>query len=342
MVFCPACESIVREPPREAFRQSLLYCCVRCDLHFWHPLEMPTQAWHELVYRERDHRVLPLEPGHRFFLADAPRGQGNRLLDIGCGTGNFLIAARSVGYKVTGIELNQSAARFARERLNLNVLSLRLEEYVCQLPEEKFDVVTFFEVLEHQDKPQAFLRLVRSCLKDQGYIVLSVPNRERWRKGQEVLDYPPNHLTRWNARALRNFLDSHGFEVQAIREESVGVRRATEVLNMGLPTGMIRRLAGENPPTLPELAAMLPQEAEASLQRLSRSSKLRIVSQLARLKKYALAPMAFVMLPYLWLRGCKGAYLCSRAKLQAYTERRAHSHRCADWSDAETFCHGSH
>lgn len=317
MVLCPACESLVREPPLEAFRQSLLYRCVGCELHFWDPLEMPAQAWHELVYHQRDQRALPLEPGHRFFLADAPREKGNRLLDIGCGTGNFLAAARSLGYDVTGIELNHKAAQFARERLNLNVLSVRLEDYVCQLPDKKFDVVTFFEVLEHQDRPPAFLKLARSCLKDRGYIALSVPNRERWQKGQEVLDYPPNHLTRWNARALSNFLGSQGFEIQAIREEPIGVRRAAEVLNMGLPTGMVGVLVGEKPPTLPELAEMPPQEAEASLQRVSRSSRLRIVSQLVRWKQYALVPMACVMLPYLRLRARKGAYLYCLARLEA-------------------------
>src|SRR5438132_718109 len=82
--------------------------------------------------------------------------------------------------------------------------------FAAQNPGEKFDVVTFFEVLEHQAAPAEFLRSVKSCLKPRGSIALSVPNRERWLTGPDVLDYPPNHFLRWNVGVLKRFLEMQG------------------------------------------------------------------------------------------------------------------------------------
>ena len=314
---CPGCGRPHEEPSIEEYRRFSLYRCLGCELQFWHPAEVPDAAWHELVYQGRDRRVLPLEPGHQFFLSDPRAPKTGSLLDIGCGTGNFLSAARAAGYDVTGVELNQNAARFARERLNLNVLPLRLEDFVREHPKKKFDVVTFFEVLEHQDKPQAFLKLAKSCLGKRGYVVLSVPNRERWQKGTEVLDYPPNHLTRWNARTLGNFLAAQGFEILAIGEERLGVRRAAQVLSMGLRTGLVSFLARENPPSPSDLAEMRPEEIGITLERISHSLAHRATSQLVRLKNYGLLPVALLMLPYLRLKNYKGVYLCCLARLSA-------------------------
>ncbi|MEM2074300.1 MAG: methyltransferase domain-containing protein, partial [Nitrososphaeria archaeon] len=52
----------------------------------------------------------------------------------------------------------------------------------CQKEGLKFDVITFFEVLEHQDKPVEFLEAIKSMLKPGGYIAGSVPNRELVRR----------------------------------------------------------------------------------------------------------------------------------------------------------------
>jgi SAM-dependent methyltransferase len=92
------------------------------------------------MYGGRDEKLLPLEPGHKYFLADplAP-GQGE-LLDIGCGTGNFLAAARDAGYEVSGTELDRNAARFARERVGLpRVFPLTISEFVERYPDKKFE-----------------------------------------------------------------------------------------------------------------------------------------------------------------------------------------------------------
>ncbi len=91
---------------------------------------MPDAAWHEQTYQTRDQTALPLEPGHRFFLSDPKAPKNGRLLDLGCGVGNFLAAARDSGFEVTGVELNQSAVRFARETYGLReIFAMRPEEF---------------------------------------------------------------------------------------------------------------------------------------------------------------------------------------------------------------------
>jgi 2-polyprenyl-3-methyl-5-hydroxy-6-metoxy-1,4-benzoquinol methylase len=56
----------------------------------------------------------------------------------------------------------------------LRILGLTISEFAEQYPDDKFGVVTFFEVLEHQAAPAEFVEQVKSCLRPRGYIALSV------------------------------------------------------------------------------------------------------------------------------------------------------------------------
>jgi SAM-dependent methyltransferase len=93
-----------------------------------------------------------------------------------------------------------------------------LEEFYEYAKEKnlKFDVITFFEVLEHQDKPREFLEMVRGLLKEGGYIAGSVPNRERFLREVDWkishADHPPHHFLRFSRRSLENALNFAGFK----------------------------------------------------------------------------------------------------------------------------------
>src|SRR5216683_171225 len=263
---CPACGATSRKAAVEKYGKYKLFGCDSCGLQFWEPREMPDARWYEQMYGGRDEKLLPLEPGHKYFLADPLAPRGGELLDIGCGTGNFLAAARDAGYRVTGTELDGTAARFAKERVGLQrVFPLTISEFAEQHADEKFDVVTFFEVLEHQAAPVEFLQKLRRVLKPQGTIALSVPNRERWMTGPDVLDYPPNHFLRWNAAALKHFLSAQGFKVLSIREQPVGIAHTAQMINMALRTGMSQTAAGEAPASFRGVMQMAPEQAEAVL-----------------------------------------------------------------------------
>src|SRR5713101_5174503 len=243
---CPACQKLGDFARIEHFGRYGLFHCPDCDLQFWSPRETPDALWYEGMYSPRDAALMPLEPGHKYFLSDSNAPAHGELMDVGCGTGNFLVAARDAGYSVSGIELDGNAARFAKERLGLGrVLPLSVGQFAARHPSQKFDVITFFEVLEHQADPEVFLEAVTDCLRPNGWIALSVPNRNRWMTGIDVLDYPPNHFLRWSAAALERFLVSNGFEIVTMREQPAGIAHIAQMFNMALRTGMTRRVTGE-------------------------------------------------------------------------------------------------
>jgi SAM-dependent methyltransferase len=276
---------------------------------------MPDARWYEQMYGGRDEKLLPLEPGHKYFLGDPMAPGRGELLDIGCGTGNFMAAARATGYAVSGMELDRNAARFAKEKLGLpRVLGLTVSEFAEKYTGEQFDVVTFFEVLEHQASPVEFLQKVKSCVRPGGYIALSVPNRERWLTGPDVLDYPPNHFLRWNTRSLRSLLSGQGFEILSVKEQPAGVVHTAQMINMSLRTGLSVKSARNTAVSFRDVMQMAPGEAAAALQ-AAPTARQRVVQFLGRLKYMACLPMAVAAYPYIRMRRYKGTYLYFLARL---------------------------
>src|ERR1700680_1122648 len=143
---CPACAKSTPDAFIERYGDYSLFRCAACGLQFWEPRLMPDARWYEQMYGGRDEKLMSLEPGHKYFLGDAlARGRGE-LLDIGCGTGNFLAAARDAGYTVSGTELDRNAARFAKQQLGLpRILGLTISEFAEKYPGEEFGVGTFFD-----------------------------------------------------------------------------------------------------------------------------------------------------------------------------------------------------
>jgi 2-polyprenyl-3-methyl-5-hydroxy-6-metoxy-1,4-benzoquinol methylase len=298
----------------ERFGRYECFACGSCELHFWHPREMPDARWYERVYSGRNAKILPLEKGHKYFLADPAAPRGGKLLDVGCGTGNFLAAARNAGYDVSGTELDKDAARFAKDQIGLpHIFPLAILDFVQQHPGKTFDVVTFFEVLEHQATPTAFLEGVRCCVRSRGYIALSVPNRERWLTAPDVLDYPPNHFLRWNVKALKSFLSAHGFEIVSLREQPAGLTHTAQMINMSFRTGLSRWSAGPAAPSFQELIQMEAEQISAKAQ-LKPSTRQRMMQILGRIKYAASFPAALPVYPYIRARGRKGTYLYCLAR----------------------------
>jgi ubiquinone/menaquinone biosynthesis C-methylase UbiE len=163
------------------------------------------------------------------FLKDR-QAKGGKLLDIGCGVGDFLFQAHNAGYAVTGIDFSPKFIGIARRRFAFeNLYPLTLDRFIAQKPDNKYDVITFFEVMEHLDNIIDFLDSVKVLLKPGGCVACSVPNRERWRflSPPEAWDYPPYHFTRWNPQALVNLFQSRGFCVLSVKTQPL------PPLNMG-------------------------------------------------------------------------------------------------------------
>jgi 2-polyprenyl-3-methyl-5-hydroxy-6-metoxy-1,4-benzoquinol methylase len=95
------------------------------------------------------------------------------LLDISTGTGQFLQHAKRY-FNVTGTEISLEAAKIAKEKYNLDLTvgNNSLES----LPDNCYDVITLFHVLEHVDNPKQLILQARQKLKHEGYLIIAVPN----------------------------------------------------------------------------------------------------------------------------------------------------------------------
>lgn len=97
--------------------------------------------------------------------------RGGRLLDIGCGTGEFLALAGELGYDGLGIEPSPTACRVAGQKNRV----LCAEWSSVPLESRSFDIVTLWSVLEHTPDPRLFLEKVRDVLRPDGILALRVP-----------------------------------------------------------------------------------------------------------------------------------------------------------------------
>jgi SAM-dependent methyltransferase len=140
------------------------------------------------------------------------RGQ---LLDVGCATGTFLAEIKRYGdWQVFGVELNQWAARYARDQLGLDIFDGQLCE--ANFADNKFDMVTMWDVLEHVHDPRRTLAEVYRILKPGGSLICSVPNVDsldarlfgRFWIGLDA----PRHLYAYSRHTLAAMLRAEGLQ----------------------------------------------------------------------------------------------------------------------------------
>ncbi len=136
--------------------------------------------------------------------------KGGRLLDIGCGDGAFLLAARTAGWDVAGTERNPARALSAGLEVH--------EDFSALKGEAQFDCVTMWHTLEHMTDIPSMFQDISTVLKPDGILIIAVPDfgglqarlfREHWLH----LDVP-RHLYHFDAAALDFCLDKAGFRVQ--------------------------------------------------------------------------------------------------------------------------------
>ncbi len=162
-------------------------------------------------------RLLALSPIHRretdAWVRCLPAVSQGRLLDVGCGSGEWLLAMRRRGWTVEGLDFDEGAVKVARQE-GLKVESGSLEDQ--NYPDDYFDAVTLNHVIEHVPDPVRTLAVCRRILKPDGKLVLFTPNnaslghrlfKEYWR-GLE----PPRHLHIFSMKSMRQALVQAGFQ----------------------------------------------------------------------------------------------------------------------------------
>jgi SAM-dependent methyltransferase len=136
----------------------------------------------------------------------------NRLLDVGCGAGNLLQAARKNGWNAQGLDVSAGAVKHVRG-LGFEVYEGELQE--AAFPSAHFDVVTAAELLEHLIDPQPLLQEVARILRPGGLFWTTTPHARglsgrvlglQWR-----CIWPPEHLQLFSIRGVKKLLHDAGF-----------------------------------------------------------------------------------------------------------------------------------
>lgn len=223
---CPLCGSDSQKP-RDPFNDYEMAECLACSFVYTRLRTISAAQYEEVYSYEPDYqkmvtvaeRTASGKQGFRdlrWFKRKALRWieneqHGGRLLEVGSGPGTFLLVARKRGWDVTGVEPTKLAADKARS-LGVDTYNGTIEEFVTTR-DEKFDVVTSFEVIEHVPDVLSMLGAIRSVLKPDGVFVFSVPNLDDPYTLRQTIpaNLPPIHINFFRRQSMTVALERAGF-----------------------------------------------------------------------------------------------------------------------------------
>lgn len=124
------------------------------------------------------------------------------ILDIGCGTGDFLAICKNDEWNVIGVEPNKSARKLAKNKFDLDIFS-----EVEEINSKKFDVITLWHVLEHIPNLNEYISAIKPLLKENGVLVVAVPNfksydANHYKQFWAAYDVP-RHLWHFSRRSIQ-------------------------------------------------------------------------------------------------------------------------------------------
>jgi 2-polyprenyl-3-methyl-5-hydroxy-6-metoxy-1,4-benzoquinol methylase len=145
-------------------------------------------------------------------------GHKGHLLDIGAGTGAFVHAMQQKAWKVTGLEPDAVTRENA---FKIHKLNLQSTETIYELPNNEYEVITMWHVLEHVHALKPYLNQCFKSLKYNGRLIIAVPNytsfdAKYYQKYWAAYDLP-RHLYHFSPKAMTTLLNEMGFEIVSIR-----------------------------------------------------------------------------------------------------------------------------
>jgi 2-polyprenyl-3-methyl-5-hydroxy-6-metoxy-1,4-benzoquinol methylase len=153
---------------------------------------------------------------------------GRRLLDVGCGDGQFLQSASEAGWQAFGIDLSEPAVGLCR---NLGLDAAQIDFHSSTLDSRSFDVIVMSELIEHVPSPARFLARAAELLDAGGVLYLTTPNfgslaRRALKENWSVMH--PEHIGYFERSTLRQ-MACHQAGLQEIRIETNNITPSTFV-----------------------------------------------------------------------------------------------------------------
>lgn len=146
-------------------------------------------------------------------LNEVNKNNSKKLLDIGCGTGYFLVKALELNWSIEGYEPDETARKIANNKLNN-----KIHNSLSTITESGFDVITLWHVLEHVHELNATIEIIKSKISATGKVIIAVPNIESWdakyyAETWAALDVP-RHLYHFSKSSITLLLKKHGFVLE--------------------------------------------------------------------------------------------------------------------------------
>ena len=152
-------------------------------------------------------------------LIDSFQTEEKNILDVGCGTGEFLLTCKNGGWNVMGVEPNLNARELAISKLNGNDSSIILSD-VNEIETQQFDVITLWHVLEHVPNLEEYISNLKLLLKSNGVLLIAVPNYKSfdalyYNKHWAAFDVP-RHLWHFSKTSIKKLFSKENLKVEKI------------------------------------------------------------------------------------------------------------------------------
>ena len=160
------------------------------------------------------HVVRNISLNRKLKLINSFTSEDKNLLDVGCGTGDFLQIAQQNDWIVFGVEPNNEARQIANSKTNNSVSDI---EQLLEFPKQSFDVITLWHVLEHLPNLEEQVSILKSLLRENGRLIIAVPNyksydAEYYKNFWAAFDVP-RHLWHFNQESISKLFSKENMEV---------------------------------------------------------------------------------------------------------------------------------
>ena len=153
-------------------------------------------------------------------------GRDKRVLDVGCATGHLTKHLAANGCSVVGVEVDREFALEAEEYCEEIIIGDVQADSTIDKIRGKFDAIVFGDVLEHLSNPETALDKVKGLLKEDGFVIVSLPNIALWRIRLDLLfgrfDYTDRgvldntHLRFFTLKSAKELLQASGYAYEQL------------------------------------------------------------------------------------------------------------------------------
>ena len=222
----------------KGYEKDHLVNCEKCSFVFSNV--KPSKVELDKVYggysREVGRTETTLQKMRDLALSLKNLSKAKRVIDIGCGDGEFLNMFKGLGCEVFGTEYDPRTEEICRNK-GITMLPGGVTPSLgeCESPEQ-FDLVIFTEVIEHINNPIDVIKNISNLLKSGGVLYVTTPNfasleRKALRGKWGMIAYP-EHISFYSPRTLNSILRKCGYEKVSLRTENISVFRIIQFFNL--------------------------------------------------------------------------------------------------------------